>query len=358
MITVQGQNYRLIGAEEHYVLPEYVEATRDILLGAELHDLDLEDMRFFLHHPNGKPWHDPLLDLGEARLRQMDEAGVDMQILSLIPPGVQFFEPDRAVALATMLNDRLAEIVRRHPTRFAGLAVVPPQAAAQGAKELERAIRKLGLHGLVINSHTGGEYLDDPKFWPIFEAAEALDCAIYMHPRNPPKETRRLFESIEGQKILVSGIFAFQIETCLHALRLMVCGVFDRFPKLKIVLGHMGEGIPYWLYRLDYMYERGYRKQGTGLAKRLPSEYFRDNFFVTISGMNSHELSPPTLEYCHNMVGSDRLLFATDHPFQSMKDTADVLHKVSFSADALRKITHANAESLFHIEPQKEAPLR
>lgn len=350
MIDIEGKPCRLIATEEHYVASDYLDATGRIV-SAGWNDLDLNDTRFFLHSPRGKGWFDPLVDLEEGRLRLMDETGIDMAILSLMAPGVQSFEPETAAALAVRLNDHLAETVRRHPTRYGGLAVVAPQAPEKAAREVERAMRTLKLNGLVINSHTGGEYLDNPKFWPILEAAEALGAAIYLHPRNPPPHVQKLFEAHDGRTVLGSGIWGFQQETSLHAMRLIVCGVFDRFPKLKVVLGHLGEGLPYWLYRLDYMYERGYRKQGTGLAKRLPSEYLRDNFFITISGVNNHRFSQPTLAFCHSIVGADRLIFATDHPFQSMGDAVDVLRKAPFSREDAELIAYRNAESVFHVAP-------
>ncbi|HYH97948.1 amidohydrolase family protein [Hyalangium sp.] len=350
MIHIEGKPCRLIATEEHYVARELLEATGRIV-SAGWQDLDLADTRFFLHDPRGRAWFEPLVDLEEGRLRMMDEAGVDVAILSLMAPGVQFFEPETAASLAVTLNDHLAETIRRHPTRYGGLAVVAPQAPERAAKEIERAMRTLKLNGLVINSHTGGEYLDHPKFWPILEAAEATGAAIYLHPRNPPPNVQRLLEAPDGRPVLGSGIWGFQMETSLHALRLIVCGVFDRFPKLKVVLGHMGEGLPYWLYRLDYMYERGYRKQGTGLAKRLPSEYVRDNFFITISGMNDHRFSQPTLAYCHSIVGPDRILFASDHPFQSTQAAVDVLRNAPFSRQDIEQIAHRNSESVFHMAP-------
>ncbi|HLL02487.1 MAG TPA: amidohydrolase family protein [Myxococcaceae bacterium] len=350
MINVEGRPYRVIAAEEHYVAPAYLEATGR-LIGAGWQDLDLADTRFFLHTPRGKAWHDPMLDLEEGRLRMMDEAGVDVAILSLMMPGVQFFEPETAASLAVTLNDHLAETIRRHPTRYGGLAVVAPQAPERAAREIERAMRTLKLNGLVINSHTGGEYLDNPKFWPVLEAAEAHDAAIYLHPRNPPPQLRPFLEAVDGRAVLGSGIWGFQQETALHVMRLLVCGVFDRFPRLKIVLGHLGEGLPYSLYHVDSIYERGYRKPGTGLAKRLPSEYLRDNFFITTSGVNDHPFSQPTLAFCHSIIGADRMIFATDHPFQSTSTAVDVLRKAPFSPEDRELIAYRNAERVFHLAP-------
>lgn len=348
MIDVSGKRVPVIATEEHYVIPEFVDASLSAARRAP-NDLDGEDLAFFLGHPLGRPWLDPLSDLGEGRLRVMDEAGIDLAVLSLMSPGVQMQEGANALALARHVNDHLADTVRRHPTRFAGLAVFPPQDPAAAAKEVERAIRQLGLCGLVVNSHTHGEYLDDPKFWPIFEATEALDAPIYIHPRNPPNELRRYMSNSRGEKALAGGVWGFQFETSLHAVRLIVSGVFDRFPKLKIVLGHMGEGLPFWLYRLDDMYERGYRRHGKGAAKRLPSEYFADNFVITISGVHDHPLCHPTLSYCCSVIGTERVLFAADHPFSSAKAAAESLRTAPLAHEDIAKIAHENAERVFHL---------
>ncbi len=349
MIEIGGTSCRLIGTEEHYVPAQYVRANRP-LVGTSWNDLDLEDLRFFLYDERGRPWFDPLSDLAEGRMKAMDKAGIDVALLSTLAPGVQLLQPDEGTALASDMNDELAGYARANP-RIGGLALFAPQDPAGAAKEIERAIRKLGLNGVIVYSHTAGEYLDDPKFWEIFEACEALGAAVYIHPRNPPSAFRSLLENTAGEKILASGIWGFQLETSLHAVRLLVSGVFDRFPKLQVVLGHMGEGLPYWLYRLDYMYERGYRKQGRGAAKRLPSEYFLDNFHVTISGLHDHPMCAPTLEFCHAVLGPERIMFASDFPFQSSEQASNVLQTSKLPAEHLRAIAHRNAERLFHVAP-------
>src|SRR5262249_16580629 len=172
--------------------------------------------------------------------------------LSLTSPGVQIFDGETAVPLAISCNDQLADAIRKYPQRFAGLAAVAPQDPDAAAKELERGVRVLGLKGAIINSHTRGEYLDDSKFWPIFEAAESLDVPIYLHPNRPPRSWIGPFleTGLDG------AIFGFAVETGLHVLRIVVSGVFDRFPRLQIVVGHLGEGLPYWLFRIDFMHAR------------------------------------------------------------------------------------------------------
>lgn len=354
MIEIDGEPCRLIGTEEHYVPARYARANRP-LAGTSWNDLDLEDLRFFLYDERGRPWFDPLSDLAEGRMREMDAAGIDVALLSTLAPGVQLLDPADGCALATEMNDELASYTKANP-RIGGLALFAPQSPAEAAKEIERAVVGLGLNGVIVYSHTNGEYLDNPKYWDIFAACEAVGAAVYIHPRNPPSAFRALLEDHSGEKILASGIWGFALETSLHAVRLLVSGVFDRFPKLQIVLGHMGEGLPYWLYRLDYMYERGYRKQGRGKAARLPSEYFASNFHVTISGLHDHPMCQPTLDFCHRIVGSDRLMFASDHPFQSSVQASDVLRRSTLPPEALRAICHGNAERVFRVPPAAGVP--
>ena len=197
---------------------------------------------------------------------------------------MQVFDAPDAVALARSSNDFMVDAIRRHPDRFAGLAAVAPQDPAAAAKELERGVKALGLKGAVINSHTRGEYLDDPKFWPIFEAAEALNVPVYIHPTTPSPAMIQPFL----ERGLDGAIFGFAVETGLHILRIIVSGVFDRFPKLKIVVGHLGEGLPYWLFRIDFMHNRmvaANRYASVQKLQRKPSEYVRENLYVTTSGM-------------------------------------------------------------------------
>jgi 5-carboxyvanillate decarboxylase len=179
-----------------------------------------------------------LLDLEDERLQIMDANGVDVQLLSLTAPGVQTFPPAEGAALARLANDRLAELIGKHPGRFAGLAAVVPQDPRSAAAEIDRAVTDLRLNGVIINSHTGSEYLDEEKYWPLLEAAESLGAPIYLHPRSPAAQMAAAFKKYG----LETGIWGFQADTGLRGLRLICAGVFDRFPALKIVLGHLGEG--------------------------------------------------------------------------------------------------------------------
>lgn len=197
-----------------------------------------------------------------------------MHLLSLTAPGVQMFSAEVGTALARLSNDRLAEIVRRHPTRFAALASFAPQDTRAAVKEIERAINTLKLNGLIVNSHTENAYLDQPRFWPILEAAQALDVPLYIHPRAPSDDMAGPFRDYR----LEGAVWGYGVEVGTHAVRLMLSGVLDRFPRLRIVLGHMGEALPFWLWRLDFMGAPGARAAGrSNQAQRVLSPQFRDH---------------------------------------------------------------------------------
>jgi 5-carboxyvanillate decarboxylase len=281
-----------------------------------------------------------LLDFDNLRLADMDANGVDMYLLSLAMPGVQIFERDKATELARLANDRLSEAVRRHPTRFAGLGCLAPQDAASAAKEMERAINSLKMNGFIINSHTENAYLDEARFWPILEAAEALGYPIYLHPRAPSDGMAAPFRDYR----LEGAVWGYGVETATHVLRLLFGGVFDRFPKLQIVIGHMGEMLPFWLWRFDFMGAPGARAGRKNQLK--PSEYFQRNITITTSGIED----PLALRYCIDKIGVDRIMWAIDYPFQPTAPAVAFLETAPLSDEERRKIAHANAERIFKIK--------
>ncbi len=339
-------SYLRIAAEEAFAPPELFERYRD-LLQRGCDDPGFRSlMGFYLgsSSPRIAEVAARMQDLGELRLRDMDEAGIAKQILSLTAPGVQVFDADTAVGLARSANDQLAEAIRRHPDRFAGLAAIAPQSPSAAARELERAVRSLGLKGAIVNSHTRGEYLDDPKFWEIFEAAESLDIPIYIHPNTPPPAMIGPFL----ERGLDGAIFGFAAETALHLLRIVVSGAFDRFPKLRIVAGHLGEGLPYWFFRIDFMHQRmvaANRYAAVQKLQRKPSDYLRDNFWVTTSGM---AWEPPIL-YAQSVLGMDRVLYAMDYPYQFVPEEVRVTDHLPISDGDKRKLYQENAERVFGL---------
>ncbi|EGI77056.1 amidohydrolase family protein [Hylemonella gracilis] len=339
--------WRRIATEEAWATPELVQRYRQII---ETHSLD--DPGFFSlwgffgtsEAPRAKDLRDRIQDMEARRMADMDAAGVDVQLLLLTAPGVQVFAPQEAAALAVSTNDQLAETIRKHPDRFAGLAAVAPHAPRQAALELERAVRKLGLKGAVINSHTMGLYLDDEQYWDVFAAAEALDVPFYIHPNTPSPQMIQPFLP----RCMDAAIYGFQAETGLHALRLILSGLFDRFPKLKIVLGHLGEGLPFWLYRIDFMHAgivRANRHPGVKPLKKKPSDYLRENFWYTTSGMAWE----PAISFVQQQMGMDRVMYAMDYPYQYELGEVTAMDALPLAPEHKKMFYETNAVSLFRL---------
>jgi 5-carboxyvanillate decarboxylase len=286
--------------------------------------------------PAPKAMVDAVADIGPARIAAMDRDGIDMQLLMLSSPGVQIFEAAQGAALAREANDVLADAVRRHPRRYAGLAALAPQDPAGAARELQRAVTQLGLHGAIINSHTQDEYLSDQKFWPILEAVEALDVPLYIHPRDP---AARL--SASNVDAVTAAGWAYGIEVGTHLMQMIGAGVFDRFPKLKVVVGHMGEAIPFWLPRIDNRYMTGPRP-----LRRKPSEYVLENVWVTTSGMNYEDPLRMTLR----VMGPERVLYAVDYPFEDQAGAVGLLESMSLTQAQKKQLCEDNAVRLFRLD--------
>ena len=343
--TQKTRAFRRIATEEAFSIPEVAEALRTVSRGPG-NSLDLMLVRTIYDAPPGGPreyLRAQLLDLEEERLRDMDKNGVDVQLLLLTAPGVQMFDADTATELATLANDRLAETIARHPRRFAGLASFAPHSPKRAAKEMERAIQRLKLNGFVVNSHTNGEYLDDPKYWPVLEAAEALDGCIYIHPRAPAEGLAAPFR----QYGMDSALWAYGVETATHAVRMILGGVFDRFPKLRICLGHMGEAVHFWLWRIDYMSTRA-QEQGRAPKLQLkPSEYFKRNFVITTSGQESHL----ALDFSVKALGTENVLWAIDYPYQPSAPAVAFMDSAPLADADKALVYHRNAERVFHIAP-------
>jgi 5-carboxyvanillate decarboxylase len=339
--------YIRIAAEEAFATTELFDRYRTLLTSGWDEDPGFSSlMGFYLLNPTPRITHiiAKMTDLGDVRLADMDATGISKQILSLTSPGVQIFDAPEAVSLARSSNDQLAEAIRKHPDRFAGLAAIAPQDPGAAAKELERGVRTLGLKGAIINSHTRGEYLDAEKFWEIFEAAESLNVPIYLHPNTPSPRLVGPFLD----RGLAGAVFGFAIETSLHMLRLLVSGVFDRFPKLRIVVGHLGEGLPYWLFRIDFMYGRGAESNRYPDAPKLarkPSEYLKENFYVTTSGMAWE----PVILYAQSVLGMDRVLYAMDYPYQFVPEEVSVTDHLPISDADKKKLYQTNAEAVFAL---------
>lgn len=336
-----------IATEEAFAPPDMLERYRTLIKGHSSFDPGFESlMGYFLF--NDSEWTrnvvERLQDVGDRRLADMDQVGIDHQVIALTAPGVQVFDVDTASGLATDYNDQLAGAIAAHPDRFSALAAIAPQHPSAAAAELERAVTQLGFKGAIINSHTQGEYLDDEKFWDIFAAAEALDVPVYLHPQTPPPAMiEPLLEAgLDG------AIYGFAVETGMHLLRLIVSGLFDSFPKLKVVVGHLGEGIPYWLFRVDFFQRsivKTRRYANFRPLQKLPSDYMRRNVYVTTSGMAWE----PVILYAQQVLGMDRVMYAMDYPYQFVPEEVAVTDNLPISAEQTELLYQRNAETVFKL---------
>jgi 5-carboxyvanillate decarboxylase len=339
--------YARIATEEAFAPAEMLEMYRKILQGPDPDPGFVSLMGFYMSSQSARARHiiECLQDLGEKRLQHMDEAGIDRQIIALTSPGVQIMDAESAVSFARTANDELAEAVRNHPTRFSGMVAVAPQNPREAALEIERGIKQLGLTGVIINSHTHGEYLSDQKFWEILEAAEANDTPIYLHPNTPPRNMIQPFLECG----LDGAIYGFGVETGMHALRMITAGVFDRFPKLQVILGHMGEALPFWAYRLDYMHRAtvvSERYASMKPLKKKPSDYLRENFVITNSGV----AWGPAIRFTQDLLGMDRVMYAMDYPYQHAIDEVIALDGLPMSMADKKRFFETNAQRVFRIK--------
>jgi predicted TIM-barrel fold metal-dependent hydrolase len=279
-------------------------------------------------------------DLGALRLREMDESGIDLQVLSHSIPGLQGVDAATGVPLARRVNDRLYQTVRSHPDRFAGFAVLPTADPRAAADELERAVTKLGFKGAMINGLTDHVFHDDARFWPIYERAAALDVPIYIHPALPQQAVIDTYYKDYAQKhpgILRAG-WGFNVETATQGIRFVLSGVFDAHPGLKVILGHMGEGLPFYLWRISY-----------GLRGSMSEKTFRDifceHFWITTSGF----FSDPALVCCMMEMGIDRILFSVDYPFMDNPPGAEWIKTLPLCAEDREKLLNGNARRLLKL---------
>jgi hypothetical protein len=320
---------RTIALEEHFATSEFLaEPGRDLR--------EHSAMQF------GESFFSRLSDIGDERVAAMDAAGIDVQVLSLSSPGVQNLAAAEARAIAGHTNDAIAQAIRRHPTRFAGFATLPTAEPNAAAAELERGVRELAFVGALINGHSAGRYLDDPFFSPIFERAQALDVPIYLHPTMPPVPIRQTY--YDGFAPQVSFMFAgagwgWHIETATHVLRIILGGVFDRYPRLQLVIGHLGEALAFMLPRFEML-----NPTVTGLQRPIAS-YLRENISYTFSGFNFL----PSFITLLMQVGADRILFSTDWPYSAMDAARSFLDTLPIAPADRERIAHGNAERLLRL---------
>jgi 2,3-dihydroxybenzoate decarboxylase len=328
-----------IALEEHFAIPETISAAHDA--------------RYTGWFPAWPDIRRRLLDLPDLRLPEMDRHGIERVILGLHNPAVQgIHDPARAAEVARKANDTIAEFVAKHPHRFSGFAALPMQDPDAAIRELTRCITELGFKGTMVNgfSQVGTPetvvYLDDPRYEAFWATLERLDYPLYLHPRDPLLSREPV---LEGHPWFLGSAWAFGVETAIHALRLMASGLFDRHPKLAIVLGHLGEGLPFMIWRIDHRIAQTPRNIP---AKRRMADYLGDNFYLTVSG----NFRTPSLVDAMMEVGSDRIMFSVDYPFEQMAEAATWFDALHISERDRRKMGRLNALELFKLEASTTAP--
>jgi predicted TIM-barrel fold metal-dependent hydrolase len=324
---------RVIAIEEHFSAPQY----REKVSANEARSYYMTSRSEKLGHDIGRE----LDDLGASRIRHMDANGIDVQVLSFNAPVAYGFTPDEAIAMTRDLNGRIAAAMREHPKRFAGFAALPMNAPDPAADELERCVRDHGFVGAMVHGHTEGRFLDDRKFWPIFERAEKLGVPVFLHPALPPAAVMKAY--YEGyEDVIARPGWGFAVDTSVHFLRILFAGVFDAYPKLQLIMGHLGEGLPFAMHRLNEHTHLVAKKRG--LAKS-PLEYIRDHLHVATSG-NWYE---PAFLCTLLALGADRILWAIDWPYEANRDGMAFLSNLSVSDADREKIAHGNAERLLGL---------
>jgi uncharacterized protein len=326
---------KIIALEEHFTTPA-------------IQDANINDPIYVMHRQFAQRTGGvgllpaEIRDLGEKRLAAMDAAGIDIQVLSQTAPATENLDAPAAVRLAQASNDTLAAAIRQHPARFSGFATLPMPDPRAAANELERAVMSLGLVGALVNGHVAGRYLDDEFFWPVFERAEALDVPIYLHPNRPPQP---VFDACySGFSPVVSAMlgtaaWGWHIDTGLHVLRLILGGVFDRFPRLQMIIGHMGEALPSMMWRANWGLN-----PISGLARSV-KDYFYEHFYVTTSGIFDY---PPFVAAVH-AVGTDRILFSVDYPYSSNQEAVAFLNRLPIRSSDKVKIAYVNSERVLKL---------
>src|SRR5581483_4116520 len=335
-IGAGGTRMRVVALEEHFTVPSLVRrispeaiarrgfAPRKILPG-RTNPLDL------------------LPEIGEQRLASMDEAGITVQVLSTSGPGADLVDGPDGVAIAREMNDALAEAIARHPDRFAGFAHLPMRSPEAAAEELGRAVRDLGFLGALINGTTQDRFLDDPRFEPVLAAAETLDVPVYLHPHLAPEAVRGVYYAglpSNAGNVLEAAGWGWHSETAIHVLRLVLAGTLDRHPKLKLIIGHMGEGLPAMLARCDQVFEAAIEH-----LRRPISRTILDHVWITTSGM----FTEPPLLVALLTFGIDRVMFSVDYPYAPNVRGRDFLRSLSLSPADLAKVAHGNADGLLGL---------
>ncbi len=314
---------RIVALEEHYIDPDLA----PLLYGAKHDDLSELEKR--------------LLDVGTLRLREMDEAGIDLQVLSHGAPGCQQLDPEMAVRMSRQTNDRLHLVVQGNPTRFAAFGILPTPDPAAAADELERIVTRLGFKGAMLHGLTQGRFMDDRQFWPIFERAEALDVPLYLHPAYPSPAVAEVYYNDYARQFpeLSGPALGFTVETATQGVRLVLSGVFEKYPRLKFIIGHLGEGLPYLLWRINQSFSR------PGNSPVAFRDTFCKHFWLTTSG----NFSDSALACAIAEMGVDRIMFSVDWPYVDNRPGTEWLFGCALSDEDKAKIFSGNADALLKL---------
>ncbi len=319
---------KTITLEEHFVTRDFIKATvgDDTNIPANMRHIQAQ-----------------LLDLGAGRVRAMDEGGVDVQVLSLAALGVEKLAPADQTAVFRGVHDELASAIQAHPDRLKAFCTPALKEPANAVRELERTLKLPGFVGVLLDGTTDGKFLDDPAFFPVLEAAASLGVPVYIHPASPPEPVMRAYYSglpgDTGHLLSIAG-WGWHSETAIHILRLILAGVFDRLPQLQVIVGHMGEGLPYALARSN-----GVLTPAAKHLKRSIAETFQQQVHVTTSGY----FTKPPFDCARAVLGLDRLMYSVDYPFSSNTKGKDFLALLDLNDVDLAKLTHANAEKLLKL---------
>tara|TARA_B100000686_G_C16769484_1_gene964102 strand:+ start:357 stop:1316 length:960 start_codon:yes stop_codon:yes gene_type:complete len=319
MVSKNGE--RIIALEEHYFDAEIAAQFDDKLSFA------------------GTKLREKLDDLFDIRIKDMDAVGIDVQVLSQGAPGVQRFDPELAIELANSANGRLFDTCQRYPTRFAGFATLPTPAPEAAADELERTVIEYGFKGGMVHGLTNGEFIDQKKYWPIFKRAEKLGVPIYLHPATPHPDVVKVYYSdyLPKYPSLLTAAWGFTVETATAAIRMVLSEIFDEYPRLQIILGHLGEGLPFLLWRIN---------DALGRDNVYPfRKIFCEHFHITTSG----NFSDPAMQCSMLELGIGRIMFSVDYPFASNDQGVTWMENISLSPDDKRKVLHENAAKLLKL---------
>jgi len=314
---------------------------RPQVIAIEEHYLDSEVVSHYNEAEKRAAIRDRLEEVGAKRIRDMDQAGIDIQVLSHAAPGTHRIDGHEAVPLARRANDRLRDVVHANPSRFAAFATLPAGDPKGAADELERAVTKLDMKGAMVHGLTNGVFIDDKRFWPIFERAQALDVPIYVHPAVPHPAVIDVYykDYVADFPGITNAAWGFTVETATQGVRLVLSGIFEKYPNLKIILGHLGEGLPFLLWRIDAMFKR---KPNRAIDFR---DTFCNHFWITTSG----NFSDPAMLCCVQEMGVDRILFAVDWPYVENRPGTEWMERISLSREDKEKILNGNAKRLLKM---------